>query len=101
MDSSPVNWEALDALIIDFAKSENLIEDSSPPSSPSLTSPSLSSSSYHSRLIIRQIRRSLGAGDIDAAIDLLRAHAPFVLDDHRLRFQIQKQVNLLVLSIFY
>ncbi|XP_022739973.1 uncharacterized protein LOC111292053 isoform X2 [Durio zibethinus] len=91
MDSSPVNWEALDALIIDFAKSENLIEDSSPPSSPSLTSPSLSSSSYHSRLIIRQIRRSLETGDIDAAIDLFGAHASFVLEDHRLLFRLQKQ----------
>ncbi|XVF17712.1 hypothetical protein REPUB_Repub10bG0147300 [Reevesia pubescens] len=89
--SSPVNWEALDALIIDFAKSENLIEDSSPPSSPSLTSPSLSSSSYHSSLIIRQIRCSLEAGNIDAAIDLLRAHAPFILEDHRLLFRLQKQ----------
>ncbi|KAK6258508.1 hypothetical protein SCA6_012982 [Theobroma cacao] len=94
MDSSPVNWEALDALILDFAKSENLIEDSSPPSSPSLTSPSspsLSSSSYRSRLIIRQIRRLLEAGDIDAAIDLLGAHAPFILDDHRFLFRLQKQ----------
>ncbi|XVE82772.1 hypothetical protein DITRI_Ditri16bG0032700 [Diplodiscus trichospermus] len=93
MESSSVNWEALDALIIDFAKSENLIDDSSPPSSPSHTSPSSPyvSSSYHSRLIIRQIRLSLEAGDIDAAIDLLRAHAPFVLDDHRLLFRIQKQ----------
>ncbi|CAK9320381.1 unnamed protein product [Citrullus colocynthis] len=90
MDSTPLNWEALDALIIDFARSENLIEDSlssSPPSSPS----SLSSSSYHSRLIIRQIRRSLEAGDIDCAIDLLRLHAPFILDDHRLLFRLQKQ----------
>ncbi|KAL4019873.1 hypothetical protein IC575_018635 [Cucumis melo] len=88
--STPLNWEALDALIIDFARSENLIEDSlssSPPSSPS----SLSSSSYHSRLIIRQIRRSLEAGHIDSAIDLLRLHAPFILDDHRLLFRLQKQ----------
>ncbi|XP_004288051.1 PREDICTED: uncharacterized protein LOC101299124 [Fragaria vesca subsp. vesca] len=89
MDSMPINWETLDALIIDFAKSENLIEDSSPtpPSSPS----SVSSSSYHSRRIIRRIRRSLEAGDIDAAVDLLRSHAPFVLDDHRLLFRLQKQ----------
>ncbi|POO02779.1 CTLH/CRA C-terminal to LisH motif domain containing protein [Trema orientale] len=98
--SAPVNWEALDALVIDFAKSENLIEDSStsspspssvhsPPSSSS--SPSLSSSSYHSRLIIRQIRRSLESGEVDAAIDLLRAHAPFILDDHRLLFRLHKQ----------
>jgi hypothetical protein len=105
MDSTPVNWEALDALIIDFAKSENLIEysfsASSPPSSPSSSSScsyssssSLSSSSYYSRLIIWKIRRSLEAGDIDAAIDLLRAHAPFVLDDHRLLLRLQKQVSV-------
>lgn len=105
MDSMPINWETLDALIIDFAKSENLVEDSfsssSPPSSPSPSSASISSSSYHSRLIIRQIRRSLEAGDIDAAIDLLRSHAPFILDDHRLLFRLQKQVLELsrVLSI--
>ncbi|KAM1529472.1 hypothetical protein ACFX1Z_018679 [Malus domestica] len=101
MDSTPINWEALDALIIDFAKSEKLVEDSSstfttsssPPSSPpSSSSPSsISSSSYHSRLIIRQIRRSLEAGHIDAAIGLLRSHAPFILDDHRLLFRLQKQ----------
>ncbi|XP_043804868.1 uncharacterized protein LOC110628491 isoform X3 [Manihot esculenta] len=94
MDSTPMNWEALDDLVIDFAKSENLIEDSfsspSPLSSPSPSS-SVSSSSYQSRLIIRQIRRCLEAGDIDSAIDLLRTHAPFVLDDHRLLFRLQKQ----------
>ncbi|XP_057979411.1 uncharacterized protein LOC131165526 [Malania oleifera] len=91
MESMPVNWEALDAMVIDFAKSENLIEDSiscSPPSSPA-SSPS--SPSYHSRFIIFQIRRSLEVGDVDAAIDLLRVHAPFVLDDHRLLFRLQKQ----------
>lgn len=83
---SPVNWEALDALVIEFAKSENLIEDysSSSPSSPS--------SSYHYRLLILQIRRLLQFGNIDSAIDLLRHHAPSVLDDHRLLFRLQKQV---------
>ncbi|XP_027075146.1 uncharacterized protein [Coffea arabica] len=89
MESMPVNWEALDALVIDFAKSENLIEDSTPSSSPSSSLSSLSS--YHSRLLIRQIRRSLEAGDIDVALDLLRLHAPFALDDHRLLFRLQKQ----------
>lgn len=113
MESTPVNWEALDALVIDFAKSENLIEDSSmsssssPPSSLSVhsspsssSSPSLSSSSYHSRLIIRQIRRSLESGEVDAAIDLLRAHAPFILDDHRLLFRLHKQVVKCVFSVW-
>ncbi|KAJ7952878.1 CTLH LisH motif-containing protein [Quillaja saponaria] len=90
MDTTPVNWETLDSLVIDFAKAENLIEDSFPSSSPSSSSPS-SSSSYHSRLIIRQIRRSLETGDIDAAIDLLQVHAPFVLNDHRFLFRLQKQ----------
>ncbi|KAI3669842.1 hypothetical protein L6452_41275 [Arctium lappa] len=89
---SPVNWEALDALVIEFAKSENLIEDSSPPSSPSSSSSSsCSSSSYHHRLLILQVRRLLQFGDIDSAIDLLRLHAPSVLDDQRLLFRLQKQ----------
>ncbi|KAJ3673699.1 hypothetical protein LUZ60_005691 [Juncus effusus] len=103
MDSSPpVNWEALDSLILQFAKSEHLVHSdelsnpnlSSPPSSdssPSESSPSSSSSSYKSRLIIRQIRRCIEAGEIDAALDQLRAHVPVVLDDHRVLFQIQKQ----------
>ncbi|KAL8124871.1 hypothetical protein AgCh_012508 [Apium graveolens] len=99
MDSSstPVNWETLDALVIEFAKSENLIEDSSPVSSPSSSSTSssslssFSSSSYQSRLLIRQIRRLIVLGDIDSAIDLLRLHAPFILDDHRLLFLLHKQ----------
>ncbi|KAK6128984.1 hypothetical protein DH2020_037272 [Rehmannia glutinosa] len=82
MDSMPVNWEALDALVIDFAKSERLIDDSSPPSS---------SSAYRWRILVSQIRRFLESGDIDSAIDLLRAYAPALLDDHRLLFRLQKQ----------
>ncbi|KAL8473154.1 hypothetical protein ACS0TY_030113 [Phlomoides rotata] len=82
MDSAPVNWEALDALVIDFAKSERLIDDSSLPSQ---------SSSYRWRLLICQVRRSMESGDIDSAIDLLRTYAPAVLDDHRLLFRLQKQ----------
>ncbi|KAJ9562355.1 hypothetical protein OSB04_007515 [Centaurea solstitialis] len=99
--SSPVNWEALDALLIEFAKSENLIEDSSssssssssPPASPSSSSSSscFSSSSYQHRLLILQVRRLLQSGDVDSAIDLLRLHAPTVLDDQRLLFRLQKQ----------
>ncbi|KAI3948623.1 hypothetical protein MKW98_027689, partial [Papaver atlanticum] len=30
-------------------------------------------------------------GDIDSSINLLRIHAPFFLDDHRLLFRLQKQ----------
>ncbi|XP_068637011.1 uncharacterized protein [Aristolochia californica] len=82
MDSLPINWEALDSLVIDFAKSENLLEDA-------LSSPS--SSSYRSRVLIRHIRRALEVGDIDAAIELLHSHAPNLLEDHRLQFRLQKQ----------
>ncbi|KAI3866458.1 hypothetical protein MKX03_000551 [Papaver bracteatum] len=87
MDSTPVNWDILDSLIINFAKSENLLEDCTESSSPS----SPSSSGYHSRLVIRQIRKFIEIGDIDSSINLLRIHAPFVLDDHRLLFRLQKQ----------
>ncbi|XP_076943314.1 uncharacterized protein LOC143613513 [Bidens hawaiensis] len=87
--SSPVNWEALDSLVIEFIKSENLIEQSSPPQSPS--SSSYSSSSYQYRLLILQIRRLLQSGNIDSAIHLLRLHAPSILDDHRLLFRLHKQ----------
>ncbi|KAF7828742.1 uncharacterized protein G2W53_019906 [Senna tora] len=83
--STPVNWEALDTIILDFAISEHLIVHSSSPSA------STSSSSYHSRFIIRHIRRSLESGDIDAAINLLHRHAPSILHDHRFLFRLQKQ----------
>ncbi|PKI50123.1 hypothetical protein CRG98_029447 [Punica granatum] len=97
MESTPVNWESLDALVVDFARSENLIDDSvavsstlslSPPSTPCSLS---SSSTYQSRLINRQIRRSLEAGDVEAAIEMLRSHAPSILEDHRILFRLQKQ----------
>lgn len=100
MESTPVNWEALDALLIDFAKSENLIEDSSAPSSSPSPSPSPSSSSYHSRLVIRQIRRAVETGAIDAAVALLRLHAPSILTDHKILFRLHKQVPPLSLSNF-
>lgn len=85
MESTPVNWEVLDSLVVDFAKSENLLVEDSPPS------PSSSSSSYRSRLLVLQIRRSIESGDIQAAVDLLRCYAPALLDDHRILFRLHKQ----------
>lgn len=85
MESVAVNWEALDALLIDFAKSENLLDDPSP-SPPA-------SAAYRSRLLIRRIRRSLDSGDLDLVFHLLRHHAPAVLDDHRILFRLLKQVS--------
>ncbi|CAD6212477.1 unnamed protein product [Miscanthus lutarioriparius] len=107
----PVNWDALDALILDFARSDRLVAcppaapapaSPSPPSSPSSStttvtssapssSSSSSSSSYRSRLLIRCARRALELGDVDAALALLRAHAPAALADHRLLFYLHKQ----------
>lgn len=98
MDSMQVNWEALDALVIDFVNSENLIEDSTPSSSPSSSPTPITLSSYHSRLLIRRVRLLLESGKIDAALDLLRLHAPSVLEDHRLLFRLQKQVICLFLK---
>ncbi|KAE9607778.1 putative CTLH/CRA to LisH motif domain-containing protein [Lupinus albus] len=92
MESGSVNWETLDILIINFAKSENLIEDSSSSSSVQSSSSSPhSSSSYQLRLVIRHIRRSLESGDTDAAVDLLRRHAPSILNDRRILFRLHKQ----------
>ncbi|CAN6305347.1 unnamed protein product [Urochloa humidicola] len=107
----PVNWDALDGLVVDFARSDRLVvpppaspadaAGPSPPSSPSSStttatsaapsSPSSSSSSYRSRLLILRARRALEEGDVDAALALLRAHAPAALADHRLLFQLHKQ----------
>jgi hypothetical protein len=112
MDSTPVNWEALDSLVLDFVESEHLIQSEEAPtavdnpnpssaplspesdSSPSTSSchSSSSSSSYRSRVIIRRIRRCVESGDIDAALEQLRLHIPVVLDDHRVLFRLQKQV---------
>ncbi|TKV93791.1 hypothetical protein SEVIR_9G252100v4 [Setaria viridis] len=107
----PVNWDALDALVLDFARSDRLVVPPpaapadaacpSPPSSPSSStttatssapsSSSSSSSTYRSRLLILRARRALEAGDVDAALALLRVHAPAALADHRLLFHLHKQ----------
>ncbi|GJN20456.1 hypothetical protein PR202_gb07837 [Eleusine coracana subsp. coracana] len=104
----PVNWEALDALVLDLVRSDRLVLPSpppspSPPSSPSSSSTTTatsasssdsstsSSASYRSRQLIRHSRRALEAGDVDAALALLRAHAPAALRDHRLLFHLHKQ----------
>nr|CAB3494764.1 unnamed protein product [Digitaria exilis] len=110
----PVNWDALDALVLDLARSDRLVVPPhaapadaadagcpSPPSSPSSStttatssapsSSSSSSSTYRSRLLILRARRALEAGDVDGALALLRAHAPAALADHRLLFHVHKQ----------
>ncbi|XP_042385294.1 uncharacterized protein LOC121976936 isoform X1 [Zingiber officinale] len=91
MDSVPVNWDALDSLVIDFAKSERLLFPDDPASPPLSPCSSSASSSYRSRRLIRQICRCIEAGEVDAAVDLLRRHVPALLDDRRILFWLQKQ----------
>ncbi|KAI4330295.1 hypothetical protein MLD38_028595 [Melastoma candidum] len=45
-------------------------------------------------MINRQIRHSLENGEIDRAIELLKAHASCILEDHRILFRLEKQVWL-------
>lgn len=97
MDSTAVNWEALDALVIDFAKSENLIQDADLDSTAACSS---LSSSYQTRIVISQIRRFIEIGDIDSAMKLIRIHTPFVLDDHRILFRLHKQVWFLIFHFY-
>ncbi|KAG8043239.1 hypothetical protein GUJ93_ZPchr0113g33323 [Zizania palustris] len=98
----PVNWDALDALVLDFARSDCLVLPPTSPSSPSSPSSSStttatsssvpsSSSSYRSRLLILRARRALEEGDVDATLALLRSHAPAALLDYRLLFHLHKQ----------
>ncbi|XP_006662311.3 uncharacterized protein LOC102722149 [Oryza brachyantha] len=100
----PVNWDALDALVLNYARSDRLLlfpraSSPSPPSSPSSSSTTTatsssapcSSSSYRSRILIRRARSALEEGDVDAALALLRAYAPGALLDHRLLFHLHKQ----------
>lgn len=101
IERTPVNWFALDALVLDYAKSERLLLDHdngahSP--SPSTTSCSSSSSSFNSssssnciREVIEATRKLIEEGSIDQVFSLLSLHAPAVLDDQHLVFRLQKQ----------
>jgi len=99
IEGTPVNWVALDALVLDYAKSERLLLDHdngvhSP--SPSTTSSSSSSSSNSSssnsiREVIERIRKLTEEGNIDQVFSLLALHASAVLDDQHLVFRLQKQ----------
>lgn len=101
IERTPVNWVALDALVLDYAKSERLLLDHdngahSP--STSTTSCCSSSSSFNSssssnciRGVIEATRKLIEEGSIDQVFSLLSLHAPAVLDDQHLVFRLQKQ----------
>lgn len=100
IERTPVNWVALDALVLDYAKSERLLLDhdngvhSPSPSTNSCSSSSSSNSSSLSnciREVIETIRKLTEEGNIDQVFSLLALHASAVLDDQHLIFRLQKQ----------
>ena len=82
MDAQPVNWNALDELVVDYLDHEHLVESTedglSVPPSP--------------RDIIHVIRLLVEAGCITEALHLMHQHVPMVLEDQRLLFRLHKQV---------
>ncbi|KAH7446944.1 hypothetical protein KP509_01G083400 [Ceratopteris richardii] len=79
-ENVPVNWNALDALVLDYAENEQLLLGSE----KCLESFMLRSTVNHVRGLIEQ-------GSIDEALDLIQRHAPCVLQDQRLLFRLHKQ----------
>lgn len=76
----PVNWTALDALVLDYAEAEQLLVGSDK-----------HMNSYVLRSTIGHIRRLIEQGAIGEALDMLQLHAPSVLQDQRLLFRLHKQ----------
>lgn len=80
IDRVPVNWDALDALVLDYADAEQL-----------LLGNDNCMNSYVLRSTISYIRKLIEQGAINEALDMLQLHAPSVLQDQRLLFQLHKQ----------
>ncbi|MCO5546584.1 hypothetical protein L7F22_000013 [Adiantum nelumboides] len=76
----PVNWNALDALILDYADAEQLLLESDK-----------SLGSFVLRSTISHIRGLIEKGSINEALELLKLQAPSVLQDQRLLFRLHKQ----------
>jgi hypothetical protein len=80
-----VNLGALDALVLDYVESELLVENSD------ATTISSASSNVNVRMVIHLIRTLMQSGHIMEAFKLMQEHAPVVLEDQRLLFQLHKQ----------
>jgi hypothetical protein len=87
MEAQPVNLGALDALVLDYVESELLVENSD------ATTISSASSNVNVRMVIHLIRTLMQSGHIMEAFKLMQEHAPVVLEDQRLLFQLHKQVS--------
>lgn len=84
----PVNWNALDALVIDYAETEQLLLGSDK-----------SLSSFVLRSTISHIRRLIEEGSINEALELLQRQAPSVLQDQKLLFRLHKQKFIELLRV--
>eukprot|EP00249_Psilotum_nudum_P014020 c24623_g1_i2 orf=259-2529(-) len=81
MDSTTVNWTVLDTLVLDYAEAEQLLDNTN----------ENFLGNFAIRHIIERIRRLIEDGLIMEALDMIRQHAPSVLDDQRLLFRMYKQ----------
>eukprot|EP00250_Pteridium_aquilinum_P000798 c10963_g1_i1 orf=536-2674(-) len=88
IEKVPVNWNALDALVLDYAEAEQLLVGSEK-----------NMTSFVLRSTISHIRRLVEQGSISEALDLLQLHAPSALQDQRLLFQLHKQKFIELLRI--
>jgi hypothetical protein len=89
VDCATVNWNALDSLVLEYIKVEQLLIDCGK-----------NSEDFVIRGTIANIRGLIERGSITEALQLIEQHAPSVLQDQRLLFRLHKQV-MIYLSNFY
>ncbi|KAL2643214.1 hypothetical protein R1flu_010801 [Riccia fluitans] len=79
MDSQLVNWGRLDALVLNYAEEEQLLD----------------SENYEGadRRLIELIRGLIETGRIAEAVDVINQSAPTLLDDPHLLFRLEKQAR--------
>ncbi|CAM6042320.1 unnamed protein product [Sphagnum compactum] len=85
MEAQPVNLGALDALVLDYVESEFLVENRD------ASTISSASSNVSVRMAIHLIQTLMQSGRIMEAFNLMQEHAPVVLEDQHLLFQLHKQ----------
>lgn len=76
-----MNWNALDELVLDYAQAEHLLFESD----------AQHIRDFEVRCTINHIRRLIEEGCITEALDLIQQHAPTVINDQWLLFQLHKQ----------
>ncbi|CAM6079122.1 unnamed protein product [Sphagnum tenellum] len=85
MEAQPVNLGALDALVLDYVETEFLVENCD------ASTISSASGNVNVRTAIHLIQTLMQSGRIMEAFNLMQEHAPVVLEDQHLLFQLHKQ----------